>query len=154
VTHEGNGKRCAARSVLILCVGSRKTRFFRPLPAPGKHQKTSPPSYLRVTQSERILEATFNEAGERRTCTYFLDSSPSQNLTEGGVPSKDTAQLKGMALLIESVAQVRDTVLHTKQKWQLSRDSKTLTIHWSVGGTSLGITTEVGEWDELYTRQP
>jgi len=123
-------------------------------PKPGKHQKASPPRYLRVTQNERSLEATVSEAGQSRTSRYLLDGSPSDNLTEGGVPSKDTARLKGKALLIESIVQVRGTVLHMKQKWQLSRDSKTLTIRSSAEGSSLGISADLGSWDEVYTRQP
>jgi hypothetical protein len=120
---------------------------------PGKHQKASPPIYLRVTQSERGLEASFTEGGQTRTRKYFLDGSPSVNPTEGAGSSKDMARLKGKALLIESVVQVRGTVLHIKDKWQLSRDSQTLTIHSSVEGASLGITTDLGSLDQVYTRQ-
>jgi len=123
-------------------------------PKPGKHQKASPPRYLRVTQDERSLEATVSEAGQTRTSRYFLDGSPSDNLTSGGFPSKDTARLKGKALVIESTAHVRGTVLHTKEKWQLSRDSKTLTIHLTDEGSSLGISIDLGSSDEVYTRQP
>ncbi len=122
-------------------------------PKVGKHEKASPPSYLRVTQTEKSLEATFSEAGQARIARYFLDGSPSENITSGGSPSKDTARLKGKALVIESIIPVRGTVLHMKEKWQLSHDSQTLTIHSTSEGTSLGITIDLPSADEVYSRQ-
>jgi hypothetical protein len=129
-------------------------RYLLNPPKLSKHEKAPPPSSLRVTQNERSLEATITEGGHTRTTRYLLDGSPSENLTEGGIPSRDTARLKGKALTIESTVTRNATVLHMKQKWQLSRDSQTLTIHSSVQGTSLGITTDLFSTDEIYTRQP
>ena len=127
--------------------------LFNP-PKVGKHEEPSPPSYLRVTQTERSMEATFSQAGQARTSRYFLDGSPSKNTTPGGGPSKDTARLKGKALVIESVIPAPGTVLHMKQKWQLSRGSQTLTIHSPIDGTSLGITIDLLSLNEVYSRQP
>jgi len=40
-----------------------------------------------------------------------------------------------------------------KEKWQLSHDSQTLTIHSTSEGTSLGITIDLPSADEVYSRQ-
>ena len=147
--------------VLLLCSASAQEKpdfsglYLLDTAKPGKHQKAQPLIYLRVTQSERVLEATLiNPAGQRFTSKYFLDGSPSQNLEVGEFPSKDSARFRGKALLIESVVQVHGTALHQKQKWQLSRKSETLTIHLRSGGSSGGKPSEGSRWNQVYTRQP
>jgi hypothetical protein len=120
----------------------------------GKHEKAPPPGYLRVTQTDKTLDAKFSQGDKAWTARYYLDGSPSDNLIEGGYRSKDTARLKRKTLAIESTVPLPHTVLHMRQQWQLSRDAQTLTIRLAAEGTIMGHPLGLPSGNEVYTRQP
>jgi hypothetical protein len=93
----------------------------------------SPDSVLEVVQSENDIEITRVESGKRTTSRCPFNGPEGDYTSPGGVAGKCKAQLKGKNLIVESVVlthpQPTATVrMHTKERWQLSSDSKTLTI--------------------------
>jgi len=90
-------------------------------------------STLEIVQSDANIEITRLELGRRTTSRCPLDGSEGEYTSPGGVVGKCKAYLKGKYLVIESLvvthpqptASVR---IHTRERWQLSADSKTLTI--------------------------
>ena len=71
------------------------------------------------------------------TNRYPLNGSEADYVSPGGVPGKCKARFKGSQLILESmvVARPQPNVpvrLHTKERWELSKDSKILTIQTDV----------------------
>jgi hypothetical protein len=93
---------------------------------------------LEVVQNENAIEVTMVAQGRRTTNRYPLNGSEGDYASPSGVPGKCKAQLKGKQLLLEStvVAHPQPTAspvrMHTRERWQLSADSKTLTIQTDV----------------------
>lgn len=91
-------------------------------------------SILSVVQNEDSIEITRVEQGRRTTNLYPLNGSDGDYTSPGGVSGRCKAQLKGKNLVVESVVTARPQPnappmrIHTKERWQLSADSKTLTI--------------------------
>lgn len=93
----------------------------------------SPDSVLEVVQSESAIEITRVESGKRTTSRCPFSGAVGDYTSPGGLGGTCKAQLKGKNLIVESVvlthpqptARVR---IHTKDRWQLSGDTKTLTI--------------------------
>ena len=89
---------------------------------------------LNVVQSEDSIEITRVEQGSRTTNRYPLNGSEGDYMSSSGVSGKCKAQLKDKYLVLESVVTVRPQPnappmrVHTKERWQLSADSKALTI--------------------------
>jgi len=91
-------------------------------------------STLEVIQSEDSIEVTRMEQGSKTTNRYPLNSSEGDYKSRGGSPGKCKAQLKDKYLVLECVVTARPQPngppvrIHTKERWQLSSDSKTLTV--------------------------
>jgi hypothetical protein len=91
-------------------------------------------STIEVVQNEDSVEITRSEQGRRTTNRYPLNGSEGNYTSPGGVPGKCKAALKGKYLVLESVVMARPQPsaspvrMHTKERWQLSADSKILTI--------------------------
>jgi hypothetical protein len=91
-------------------------------------------STLEVAQNEDSIEVTRVELGKRSTSHCPLNGSEGDYTSPGGVSGKCKAQLKPKYLVLESVVVGRPQPksppvrMHTKERWQLSADGKTLTI--------------------------
>jgi hypothetical protein len=91
-------------------------------------------SAIEVVQSDESIEITRVEQGSRTTNRYPLNGSEGDYTSPGGVAGKCKAQLKDKYLVLESVVTTRPQPnappvrIHTKERWQLSSDSKTLTV--------------------------
>jgi hypothetical protein len=91
-------------------------------------------STLDVVQNDDRIEITRVEQSKRTTSRCPLNGSEGDYTSPGGVSGKCKAQLKGRYLMLESVVVTRPQPtappvrMHTKERWQLSADSKTLII--------------------------
>lgn len=122
--------------------------------APGRR------TTLQVTQTPDEIRSV--RAEEDRTSTSFfpLNGGEGEYVTPGGVACKGKATLKGRDLILDSTALVAPqrgapaTRLHTKQRWQLSPDGKTLTIHFDVDFPDIQILNGMmnQSWTEKYIR--
>src|SRR5256885_1073259 len=89
---------------------------------------------LEVVQSDDSIEITRVELGKKTVSRCPLNGSDGDYTSPGGVSGKCKAQLKQKCVIVESVAlthpqQATSALrMHTKEKWQLSADAKTLTI--------------------------
>jgi hypothetical protein len=88
----------------------------------------------RVVQSDDHIEITRVEQGSRTTNRYPLNGSEEAYTSPGGLAGKCQAQLKDKYLVLESEVTSKPSPnappvrIHTKERWQLSSDSKTLTV--------------------------
>lgn len=101
-------------------------------PAKGK-SADSTHSTLEVVQSDQAIEISRVASGKNTTSKCPFDGTEGEYTSSGGVPGKCKAKLKGRDLLIESVVIARQPPgapmrIHTKERWQLSKDAKTLTV--------------------------
>jgi hypothetical protein len=93
---------------------------------------------LEVVQKDGAIEITREELGSKTSNRYTLDNSEGDCVTPGDILGKCKARLKGKSLLLEAVVLSDDHTsgvpvhIRTVQDWQLSSDSKTLTIKLSV----------------------
>jgi len=91
-------------------------------------------STLEVVQNEDSIEITRVELGKRTTSHCPFNGSEGDYMSPGGVSGKCKAQLKAKYLVLESVVVGRPQAtappvrVHTKERWQLSADGKSLTI--------------------------
>jgi hypothetical protein len=91
-------------------------------------------STLEVVQHEDSIEVTRVELSKRTTSHCPFNGSEGDYTSPGGVSGRCKAQLKDKYLVLESVVVTRPQPtaspvrVHTKERWQLSGDSKTLTI--------------------------
>jgi len=100
---------------------------------PKKAPAGATDSALEVVQNPEAIEITLVKSGKRTTSRCPLNGSQGDYTSPGGVSGKCRAQLNEKNLVVESVivthpqpnANVR---MHTRERWQLSKDGKTLTI--------------------------
>jgi hypothetical protein len=91
-------------------------------------------STLEVVQTSAGIEVTTVESGKRATSRCPFDGSEGDYTSPGGVTGKCKAQIKGKYLFLESLVVTRPQPaaspvrIHTKERWQLSADGKSLTI--------------------------
>jgi hypothetical protein len=91
-------------------------------------------STLEVIQNEDGLEVTTVELEKRTTSHCPFNGREGDYMSPGGVSGKCKAQLKAKYLVLESVVVARPQStappirMHTKERWQLSADGKSLTI--------------------------
>jgi hypothetical protein len=91
-------------------------------------------STLEVVQNEDSIEVTRVELGKRTTSRCPFNGSEGDYTSPGGASGKCKVQLKGKYLVLDSVVVARPQPtappvrMHTKERWQLSADAKTLTI--------------------------
>jgi hypothetical protein len=99
--------------------------------------KKLPASALTIVHREGIIERTDVTDGKSLVRRYTLDGKECKNVTSGGAPSTDRAELKGKNIIIRSIvplnapAPAASSVI-TTEKWELSKDSTKLTIHTKV----------------------
>ena len=120
-------------------------------------------STLEVIQNADSIEITRVEQGKRTTNRYPLNGSEGDYTSPGGVAGKCKAQLKDKYLVLESIVAARPQPnappmrVHTKERWQLSADSKTLTVKSDedfpdVAGDVSALVGAYGSGTEKYTR--
>jgi hypothetical protein len=91
-------------------------------------------STLEAVQNEDSIEVTRVELGKRTTNRCPFNGAEGDYTSPGGVSGRCKAQLKAKHLILESVVVTRPQTtgppvrMHTKERWQLSADAKTLTI--------------------------
>jgi hypothetical protein len=89
-------------------------------------------SLLEIDQNDDSIEITRVELGKKTVSHCPLNGSDGDYTNPGGVPGKCKVQLKPKYLILESIILTRPQQvpvrIHTKEKWQLSADAKTLTI--------------------------
>jgi hypothetical protein len=108
---------------------SGKYSADRPTAKPGVETNST----LEVVQNEDGIEVTKVELGKRTTSHCPLDGSEGEYTSPGGASGKCKAQFKAKYLILESVVVTRPQPatavrMHTKERWQLSPDGKSLTI--------------------------
>jgi hypothetical protein len=118
---------------------------------------------LHVVQTDDAIEITKVEQGRKLTNRYPLNGPDGDYKTPTGVPGKCKAQLKDKYLVLESVV-VTPTQpngpsmrMHIKERWQLSKDSKILTIKTEIDFPDAppmvsSIVGEYGSGTEKYIR--
>ncbi|MGB9196251.1 MAG: hypothetical protein WCB53_04915 [Terriglobales bacterium] len=99
--------------------------------------KKLPASTLTIVHREGIMERTEVTDGKSLVSRYTLDGKECKNVTSGGVSSTDRAELKGKNIIIRSIVPLNApppaaSSAITTEKWELSKDSTTLTIHSKV----------------------
>ena len=92
--------------------------------------KTLPKNMMKVTQNGSSIEIVESfDDGKALTRKYALDGGESKNLTSGGVPATDKAEIKGKTLVIHSSYRLPTGVtVRETEKRDLSADSKTIKI--------------------------
>jgi hypothetical protein len=91
-------------------------------------------STIDVVQSDDHIEITRVEKGSRTTNRYPLNGSEEAYTSPGGLAGKCKAQLKDKYLVLESEVTSKPSPnappmrIHTKERWQLSSDSRILTV--------------------------
>jgi hypothetical protein len=118
---------------------------------------------LDVVQNAQSVEIARETSGGKTSNQYPLDGSVQDCVSSTGVSAKCKVQLKGKNLFLESTTESTDsasgTLVHirTVEQWQLSGDSKTLTIKVRVDfpGSNAGISSAGGESveEEKYARE-
>lgn len=89
---------------------------------------------LQIVQSDGDVQVTREEQGSKTTNRFTLNGAEGDCVSPGDVAGKCKARLKGKSLVLEYVVlsndQTTGTTVHirTVEEWQLSGDSKTLTI--------------------------
>jgi len=108
---------------------SGKYSIQAPKTASGESDST-----LDVVQGTDSIEITTVRQGKRTSNRYPLNGSEGDYTSPDGVAGRCKAQLKDKYLVLESVTAIRPQPnvppmrMHTKERWQLSADSKTLTV--------------------------
>lgn len=132
----------AVCAVLVLTLASARSSASDKLNFSGKYvadqAKNSAEgentSTLEIVQSDDSVEITRVELGKKTISHCPLNGSDGDYTSPGGVSGKCKAQLKPKYLMLESVVLTRSQQaaspvrMHTKEKWQLSSDAKTLSI--------------------------
>jgi hypothetical protein len=116
---------------------------------------------LNVAQTENTIEVTRIIDGKQNKNIFNMDGSEGAYTSSGGVEGICKAQWKGKTLILEVLVTSlpqnnRPAVqIHTKQRWELSSDSRTLTVRTDVDfpGSPLGDFQVIEPWSEIYTRK-
>ena len=129
---------------------------------PAKGAATNTPSTtVRVTQDDQQIEITRVEGGKTAVSRFPLNGSEGDYTSPGGVADKGKAQFKGKDLVLESIVVTKpqpngpNVRMRTKERWQLSSDSKVLKIRFDMDfpglqGLTGGVTNQ--SWTETYVR--
>jgi hypothetical protein len=92
------------------------------------------PTVIRVIQTDATIEIIRTEGEKTVTNRLPLDGSEADYTSSNGIRGKGRVQFKGDDLLIEWLvitpggADSKPVRLHTKERWRLSPDKRTLTI--------------------------
>ncbi len=121
-------------------------------------------STIEVVQSDDHIEITRVEQGSRTTNRYPLNGSEGTYTSPSGLVGKCKAQLKDKYLVLEAEVTSKPwpnappVRIHTKERWQLSSDAKTLTVKSDMDfpdaprDVSSAIAGEYGSGTQKYTR--
>ena len=102
---------------------------------------------LTVAQTADAIEVTKVQDGTSNTNKLPLGGGEGIYHTDNDIPGNRKGQLKGKRLVLDSVIVTRLLAggpkfqLHTRERSELSRDSKTLTIHVDVETLSFPVTS-------------
>jgi hypothetical protein len=118
---------------------------------------------LEVVQSDQAVEITRSGQGGKTSNRFLLNGAEEDCVSSTGVPAKCKAQMKGKYLILETVIESKDqssgALVHIRnvEQWQLSGDSKALTVKLRVdfpGGNS-GMSSNEGQSveEDRYIRQ-
>jgi hypothetical protein len=118
---------------------------------------------LEVVQTEQAIQITRADQGGKTSNRFLLNGAQEDCVSATGVPAKCKAQIKGKSLILETIIESKDqssgALVHIRnvEQWQLSGDSKTLTVKLRVdfpGGNS-NISSSEGQSveDDKYIRQ-
>jgi hypothetical protein len=119
--------------------------------------KKVPASTLTIIHREGTLERTEVTDGKVLVSRYTLDGKECKNITSGGAPATDKAQLKGKNIIIRSIvplnapAPAASSVI-TTEKWELSKVSAKLTIHSKIEFPGMAMLDSSST--EVYSREP
>lgn len=125
--------------------------------APQKDHRTGSLSVVQTSNEIQINRTWTDKKGSsQESNTFFLDGRDSTYTSSGGARGKGNVEFKGESLLVRAVVVTRPDAsqpsveIRMTERWQLSKDSKTLTVHTSLKSPSvpsLDISTT-----EKYTR--
>ncbi len=115
---------------------------------------------ISVVQTRAAIEVTRVRDGHTNVNRFPLDGTEGGYTSTTGTPGKCKGQLKGKSLILESVVTTYPAPnrpaaeTRTRERWQLSANSKTLTIRNDVDfpGLSLYGLHVVEPWTEIYAR--
>ena len=118
---------------------------------------------LVVSQDATSVSVTRTVNGKAEANTYPLDGSEGPYISPGGRKGSCKGELEGKNLLLESIvssqpsAESQTVFLRTRERWELSGDSKKLTIRVEIDSPSAGseMNSAVfgGPGFEIYARQ-
>jgi hypothetical protein len=112
---------------------------------------------LTVVQTESSIEVTEVEGGRTNTYHYPLGGQDGIYRSPTGLKGTCKGKLKKNDLVLESFVTARPdphgppVQIHTKQKWELSPNLKTLRIHVNVDSPQSPVNI-VDPWTDVYTR--
>jgi hypothetical protein len=121
-------------------------------------------STLQVTQTEFEIEVTKIVEGRKNVNRFPLNGSPGTYLAPSGTRGTCKAQLESKYLLLDMFVttlpgvNTSKTQMHTRERWELSSDSKTLKIQTDVdfpqpSGALKGFQViDIEHWSETYIR--
>lgn len=115
-------------------------------------------SEIPVVQTADAIEVSNVRDGTSNTIRFPLDDGEGTYHTDSHILGKCKGQLKGKRLVLDWVVVTRpvaggpEVQLHTRERWELSRDSKTLIIHVDVDNPQLPMANIGDPWTEIYTR--
>jgi hypothetical protein len=112
---------------------------------------------LTVIQTESAIDVTEVEGERTKTYRYPLTGQDGTYVSPTGIRGTCKGKLRKNDLILESFVTTRPDPngppiqIHTKQKWELSPDLKTLRIHVEVDSPQSPINL-VDPWTDVYTR--
>jgi len=117
-------------------------------------------STLRVIQTEATIEIAKAVEGKQNVNRFQLDGSEGEYNNSGGQKGVGKARFKGKTLVLDTLVTARplpagpDIQIHTRERWELSSDSKTLTIRSDVDFPNSLVPDFqlIQPWSEVYTR--
>ena len=104
----------------------------------GSKAEKSKATSLRVTQTESGIEVTRIVDGRQNMNKFPLDRSEGTYVSVGGPAGTCKAQFKSKYLILDTFVATRPqpngpvVQMHTRERWELSSDSKTLKIRTEV----------------------
>jgi hypothetical protein len=115
---------------------------------------------LQVKQTESAIQVTRVMDAHPNTNEFPLNGGEGRYVSPGGPAGTCKARWKGKTLVLDSLVIAHPQAngpavqLHTKERWELSSDLKTLTIRSDVDfpGSLVNNFQLVEPWTEIYTR--
>jgi hypothetical protein len=113
---------------------------------------------LTIVQTANAIVATRTVDGKANTNTFPLDGAEGTCYTPNQTKETCKGRLKKNRLLLESTLITHPltdgplVIILTKERWQLSADSKTLTIHTDIDTPLLPAARIQDPWTDVYAR--